>query len=103
MPGWRTGPARAGLHIRRLGSEPEKGLSLAGYRLSGGRHDFPETAVWIGEVIARQLDPARSSVTFLHRRLSYQEAARVRRRDTRGPAAYLIEDDTMEDPRCKHG
>jgi hypothetical protein len=44
-----------------------------------------------------------SSVTFLRRRLSYQVTARARRRDTRGLAAYLIEDDTMEDPRCKHG
>lgn len=35
----------AGVHLGRPGSAPEQGLSLAGYRLPGGRHDFPETAV----------------------------------------------------------
>ncbi len=49
------------------------------------------------------LGPVRSSVTFLRRRLSYQVAARARRRHMRGLAAYSTEDDTMEDPRCKHG
>jgi hypothetical protein len=96
-----TGPRRPG-HPARLGSGPEQGMSLAGYRLSGGRRDFPETASWIGEVIARQLGRfvrrSHSSAGACHTGCGESPTASHARL-----AAYLIEDDTMEDPRCKHG